>query len=318
MLRRRRLILWAVIAITALANLVTPFRVERLVIDLRAETVAHLGPWRITNTLLCSWLAMACLVVVGVLATRRLSDTPSALSLQNAVEMILEALMGFMRGFAGEHAAEFLPVVGTFFLFIIVANWLALLPGFGSIGLWVSEDGQRAFVPLLRGATTDLNTTLALAVCSVASSQAYGIRALGPLGYGSRFVAIRRLVGFVRGLISGERPKAALLAGGVLDLFIGILEIFEEITKVISFSFRLFGNVFGGEVLLGVMAFLVPYVASLPFLALEIFGGFIQALIFAVLSTAFYARAVSSHGSHSDDERCHSPDALSAGAGAGG
>ncbi|MBN1402498.1 MAG: F0F1 ATP synthase subunit A, partial [Anaerolineae bacterium] len=228
-------------------------------------------------------------------------DAPEAHSFQNVIETALEALRGFMQNFSHEKTDAFFPVVSTFFLFILASNWLGLLPGVGSIGYWHVEQSQVTFVPFFRGPTTDLNTTIALAICAVASSQIYGIRFLGLGTFLSRYVPLHRFVTFFCALRSRERADVGLLLGGVLDLFIGALEIFEELTKILSFSFRLFGNVFGGEVLLTVMAFLMPYLASVPFLALELFGGFIQAVIFAALSTAFLARATTPHeASHPD------------------
>ncbi|MFH1085916.1 MAG: FoF1 ATP synthase subunit a, partial [Chloroflexota bacterium] len=200
------------------------------------------------------------------------------------------------ESFAGPRTAVFFPIVGTFFLFILVANWGSLMPGVGSIGLWRSGHEGVVFVPLLRGPTTDLNATLALAICSVVAAQVYSIRQHGLGGHLNRYLPLGRLMSAVRRRGPGQPSPAALLLGGVLDLFVGALEAFEELTKILSFSFRLFGNVFGGEVLLAVMAYLLPYLVSIPFLALEAFGGFIQAFIFAVLSTAFLARATAAHG----------------------
>jgi len=136
-----------------------------------------------------------------------------------------------------------------------------------------------------------LSGTLALAVISVVASQVFGIRYRGLWPHVTRFVSINRFVVFFDDLIHGRHPRLKMLARGVLDVFIGMLECFEELTKVLSFGFRLFGNVFGGEVLLTVMAFLAPYVASLPFMGLEMLTGLIQAFIFTVLSAAFFARA---------------------------
>jgi F-type H+-transporting ATPase subunit a len=283
------------------ADVVSPLRVSRVAVELRPETLFMVGPLPITNTLLTSWLTMGVLVVVALLLRRKLVDAPEAHSFQNVVETALEALRGFMQNFSHEKTDTFFPVVCTFFLFILTSNWLGLLPGVGSIGYWHLEQGQMTFVPFLRGPTTDLNTTIALAVCAVASSQIYGIHFLGLGRFLGRYVPTHRFVTFFRALASQERADVGLLLGGVLDLFIGVLEIFEELTKILSFSFRLFGNIFGGEVLLAVMAFLVPYLASVPFLGLELFGGFIQAVIFAALSTAFLARATTSHDlSHPD------------------
>ena len=286
----------AIVVLLLIANTVGPLRVTRVAIELRPETLFAIGPLKVTNSLLASWLASTLLLALALRLRRRLVDVPEAHSLQNGVEAVSETLRGLLVSFAGEKTDAFFPVVLTLFLFILTCNWLGLLPGFGSIGFWQQRDGYATFVPLLRGSTSDLNTTIALAISSSAASWWFGIRYLGLKGFLGRYVAIGKFVQFFRELFTGARPRLSLLAGGVLDVFIGVLEIFEELTKILSFSFRLFGNVFGGEVLLAVMAFLMPYLASVPFLALELFTGFIQAVIFSVLSTAFFARATTQHG----------------------
>ncbi len=291
----KRLVVLVLVLGMILANFYTPFRVEGVHIVLRPEAILTIGAFRLTNTLLTSWLSSLVLIGFSLLATRKLRDVPPPRSLQNLVETILEALYNFMQRFAGEQARDFFPVVAGFFLFILTANWLGLLPGMGSIGVLRQEAGRQVFVPLFRGATTDLNTTVALAICTVLATQIYGVRSSGLGGYLMRYVAIGRFLEFFRQLGRGQKPEGSLLIRGVLDLFVGFLELFDELTKILSFSFRLFGNIFGGEVLLLVMAFLAPYVLGLPFWALELLGGFIQAFIFAVLSTAFYARAASVH-----------------------
>jgi len=298
---KRGLLILLIIGILILANFFTPFRVRQITIHLTPETVFTLRGFKITNTLLASWLAMAVLTLLAVLATRRMADVPKALSLQNAVEAAIEALHGFMQGIVGPKARAFFPVVGTLFLFILTANWLGLLPGVGSVGLWEEQGGQQVLTPLLKSPTADLNTTIALAICAVISLQVYGIRFRGLAGYGSRFLPVGRFVRFFRAPARGEKPRLSTLLRGFLDLFIGLMEIFEDLTKILSFSFRLFGNVFGAEVLLVVIAFLVPYAVSIPFIALEIFGGFIQAFIFAVLTTAFLG-AVTDHGEEPEAE----------------
>ncbi len=144
------------------------------------------------------------------------------------------------------------------------------------------DEGQGyVLAPLLRSAATDLNTTLALALISVVLTQYFGIKALGP-GYFSKFINF-----------TGFKQNAMV---GAIDLFVGILETIGEFAKIISFSFRLFGNVFAGEVLLGVMAFLIPYLVSLPFYGLELFVGFIQALVFMMLTLVFFSMATVGHG----------------------
>ncbi|MEK7119573.1 MAG: F0F1 ATP synthase subunit A, partial [Patescibacteria group bacterium] len=163
----------------------------------------------------------------------------------------------------------FFPLLASLFLFIITANWMGLLPGVGTIGFFHGEE----FTPLLRGATADLNTTLGLALVAVLAIQYFGFVTVGG-HYSTRFLNFKNPIEF----------------------FLGILEMVSEVSKVISFAFRLFGNIFAGEVLLTVMAFLMPFIVPLPFLMLELFVGFIQALVFSMLTAVFLNVAVSHKG----------------------
>ena len=287
-----------------------PFDIQVPHISLAAEEVTRVGPLRITNTLLASWVTMLVLFLVAFLATRRMEMVPRGL--QNLVEFAIESLYRFVESIAGERTALIFPTIATLFLFIFVSNWMGLLPGYLSITVErAATHGHEAAhaaekVPLLRSAATDLNTTLALALSSVLMSQVYGVMAVGFPQYFMRFLNVRRFVAYVKGA-TGRGPRVGLgsLAQGGMDLFIGVLELFDEFTKVLSFSFRLFGNIFAGEVLLGVMIFLFPFVASLPFLGLELFVGFIQAFIFAVLSTAFITQATAHHGAEAEAHQAH-------------
>ena len=266
-------------------------------ISLAAEEVTRVGPLKVTNTLLASWVTMLVLIVVALLATRRMEMVPRGL--QNLVEFVIESLYGFLRSILGERTALAFPTIATLFLFIIVSNWMGLLPGYLSVYITraAAHGHEVEHVGLLRSAATDLNTTLALAISSVVMTQVYGFAVAGFPGYLLRFIKIERFTAFVRGMTGkGPRQGPGSLFYGFIDLIIGVLELFDEMTKVLSFSFRLFGNVFAGEVLLGVMIFLVPFVASLPFLGLELFVGFIQAFVFAVLTAAFIAQATAHHG----------------------
>ncbi|HOG48237.1 MAG TPA: FoF1 ATP synthase subunit a [Anaerolineae bacterium] len=268
-------------------------------ISLAAEEVARLGPLKITNTLIASWVTMLVLIVIALLATRKMELVPRGL--QNVVEFVIEMLYNQVKATAGKSAALIFPTIATLFLFIIVSNWMGLLPGYLSITWAVggAEQGAEAAhrVHLLRSANTDLNTTLALAIVSVLMSQVYGVIVVGFPRYFMRFFAVRRYIAFFKGLAGrGPRQGVGSLFMGFIDIFIGVLELFDEFTKIMSFGFRLFGNIFAGEVLLGVMVFLLPFVASLPFLGLELFVGFIQAFVFAVLSTAFISQATAHHG----------------------
>jgi F-type H+-transporting ATPase subunit a len=155
----------------------------------------------------------------------------------------------------------------------VTNNWLGLLPGVGTIGLHETHHGKEVFIPLLRAGNADLNTTLALAVIAVVAIQIFGILAIGFWKYAGKFINFK----------------------GPIDFFVGILELISELSRLVSFSFRLFGNVFAGEVLLIVIASLLPFIGPLPFYALEIFVGFIQALVFVMLALVFIKMAITDH-----------------------
>ena len=297
MLKNKRVIIFVLLALAFAANAVTPFRVKNVAVHIRAEPIFRIGSLAISNALIGSWIGGILLVALAWATTRKLVDTPAAVSLQNAIEAIFEALLNFMERFVGARATTFFPLIGSLFLYILICNWISMVPGFGSIGLWETHHGERVFIPLLKGPDTDLNSTIALAICSVLGTQYYVIRQSGWLEFASRYIGVKKFVLFFAAIARRQKPDLGLLAGGILDVYMGMLEILEELTKVLSFSFRLFGNMFAGEVLLTVIAFLAPYAASLPFMGLEMFTGFIQALIFAALSTAFVGRATL-HGQH--------------------
>ena len=270
---RLRLAALAVVALV-LVNLVIP-RPPKPTIQLSAELVPILG-LRVSNSMLATWLAMLTLIGVSFRATRRMKLVPGRL--QNAAEWAIEALLNTAQRITGTATPAVFPVVATLFLFILTANWMELLPGFGSVGI-VPHEGDGELIPLLRSAVTDLNTTIALALVAVGSIQVIGLRRLG-LGYLRRYVDPNNLRG----------PGSVMER--IARVFVGLLEIFDQLTKILSFSFRLFGNIFAGEVLLFVIGFLLPVIGPLPFMGLEIFVGFIQALIFALLTLVFTASAL--------------------------
>ena len=240
-------------------------------ISLRAETIFTIGSFPVTNSLLLSVLAFLVLFIFAFLIRKRIAMVPGMV--QNIAELIMEGALGIMDSVLnGDRRAseKYLPLVFTIFLFIIVSNWLGLLPGVGS--LIVTQNG--VVTPLLRSPASDLNFTLALALIAVTFVNIFGTAAIGMKGRLSVFFNFK----------------------SPIDFFVGILEIISEFAKIISFSFRLFGNVFAGEVLLAILAYLVPYVIPVPFLFLEIFVGFIQALIFAMLTTVFIGMSIVGHG----------------------
>ena len=231
----------------------------------------------ITNSLIASLIATVVLILIAYFATRNIKEVPKGL--QNLFEIVIEALFNMVDSVTGDRKQtyQFFPIVATIFIFIIISNWLGLLPGFGSVGFFETTqlhgEESSTFVPLLRSANSDLNTTLALAIVSVFATQVFGIMALGILKYGKKFINFSSPIKF----------------------FVGILELISEVAKMVSFSFRLFGNVFAGEVLLIVIIMLAPFIVPIPFFALELFVGFIQALVFAMLTLVFLKMAVTAH-----------------------
>jgi F-type H+-transporting ATPase subunit a len=208
------------------------------------------------------------------------------------MEMVVEMFYNFVESIAGDRARQLFPIAATLFFFIMVSNWMGLLPGYGSIWIEGEHHGEMAHLPILRSAATDLNTTLALALVSVTYTQIFGFQVRG-LGFLNRYIPVRGIRKAMR-----ERGNPLDLITAILGLIPGMLEAFSELIKLVSFSFRLFGNIFAGEVLLIVMAFIMPYVISLPFMGLELFVGFIQAFIFAILTLSFSMAAIAHHGDH--------------------
>ena len=240
-------------------------------ISFAAEKLGEIGPFPITNAFLTSILTSTILIAFAVFMSRRLQMFPSFL--QNGVELVMETFFTLTSQIAGKRVTVIFPWFATFFLFILVANWLGLLPGFGTIG-FLTEDPKRHFIPLLRPVNSDLNITLSLALISLGVTHFFSVKILGIKEYVSRFFSLNPI-----------------------NLFVGVLEIISEFTKIASLSFRLFGNIFAGEALLvtisGMFAFLLP----LPFMVLELLVGFVQALIFSMLTLVFMVILTTSHKS---------------------
>ncbi|MEI6836043.1 MAG: F0F1 ATP synthase subunit A [Candidatus Falkowbacteria bacterium] len=246
---------------------------------LYAEPIGHIGGFQITNSLSTSVVAFCIIVTLSFLIGRKIKKVPTGI--QNAFEMIIEGFLDLFDSVTGDHkkSLKFAPLVLTFFFFILINNWMGLLPGVGSIGQVVSHGGENFFIPYLRGATADLNTTLALATIGVVISHILGVMSLGAWNYLNKFINFKALL---------EIPKKVLKDPTILiinpiKIFVGFIEIISELAKVASLSFRLFGNVFAGEVLLASMSAILAFGLPIPFLFLEVLVGLIQALIFAML-----------------------------------
>ncbi|OIP95826.1 ATP synthase F0 subunit A [Candidatus Wirthbacteria bacterium CG2_30_54_11] len=297
-------------------------------VSIKAEELFEILNYPVTNSLLTTFIVSLIIIGLGILVRKGLKIVPSRL--QAVFETLVESLYNLVKSTVpATHVDEFYPLIMTFFIFILMSNWLGLLPGMSGFGL--AEPAHEAavegeapeehadagsdaiayavtdetltenvtlvdveaepmltsheeaaetageettapkfkIVPLLRGATADLNTTIALALIAVASTWYYGIKHLGLKGHLGKFFNLKGIGSFV-----------------------GILEFIGEFSRIISFSFRLFGNIFAGEVLLAIIGSLIPVFVPIPFLGLEVFVGFIQALVFAMLTMVFLGMAV--------------------------
>ncbi len=245
-----------------------------------AEPIFHLGNFVVTNSLLNGWISVTVIVLAVLALSRKREIVPRGF--QNFAEWLLETMLTFADQVTGDRKTteKFFPLVATIFIFVLLNNWLGLIPGTGSIGIWEIHEGKTELIPLLRPASSDLNLTLAIAAFSVLMTHIFGIMAIGAFKHASKFINI---AGIIHALKKG--PMAILVA--IIQFGVGLIELVGEVAKTLSLSLRLFGNVFAGEVLLTVMAGLLAYALPLPFIFLEILVGLIQAMVFSILVLAF-------------------------------
>lgn len=298
-------------------------------VSISAEPIFNLGSFEVTNSMFTGVIVTLLLIVFSYWLSKNIKQQKAPKGVQNLIEMMFESLIDLMVGIAGEKKTkEFFPVVTTLFIYILFSNWTGLLPGVGTIGVTrnvesvVSSSEERigdqeaeddgvvsgedshespaattheetkddqssseaeagsteqhtTFVPLIRPPSADLNSTLALAIISVLGSQIIGFKYL-KFGYFKKFFNF----------------------SGPMQFVMGLLDLTSEASRILSFAFRLFGNIFAGEVLLSVMLFLLPFLAPLPFVGLEVFVGLIQALVFAILTLVFWNMATIAHDEH--------------------
>ncbi|MCL4418551.1 F0F1 ATP synthase subunit A [Patescibacteria group bacterium] len=232
----------------------------------RAEQILQLGSLQITNSMIGTFLTDILIIGLAIFVAKNIKFIPGLF--QNLIEIVIQTFYEMAESVAQEKASLIFPFFMSFFIFILIANWSSLLPGVNSIGFF---EGKK-LIPILRSATSDLNTTLGLSLVSVVATHILSIRVVGFKDYISRYISLNPI-----------------------NLFIGILEIISEITKIISLSFRLFGNVFAGEVVLVTVSTIFAFLFPLPFLALEVIVGLVQALVFSMLTMAFMAILTTPH-----------------------
>lgn len=244
-----------------------------------AEPVFQIGNFQVTNSLLNSWLVILMVLVLSLSLRSKVKLIPG--KFQGAIEMVVEMFLETFDSVTGSRAKtlKFFPIVFTFFIFVLLNNWLGILPGVGSVGRIVSEHGEKIFVPFFRGGTADLNTTLALALIGVIVSHIFGMASVGFWNYLNRFINFKALMEIPKKIL--KEPTIIII--NPIKFFVGFIEIIGEVAKVASLSFRLFGNIFAGEVLLASMAVIFAFGLPIPFLFLEIIVGLVQALIFSML-----------------------------------
>ncbi len=268
---------------------------------LAAEPIFYIGQFPITNTYINSTLTMIGFVIFAFLISRALKKYQSKApgGILNFFERVLELLYQYFDTVtqSRKKTIAFLPLVGSLFLFILVSNWIGLLPGIGSIGRYLVHHGEVLLIPMFRPATTDLNMTIAMAIIAVAVSHFLGIAVIGFFKYANKFIKLGDLW---HGFKSGK-PMDILTA--LIEFFVGILEIISEVAKLLSLSLRLFGNVFAGEVLLTVLAGILPVVLPLPFIALELIVGIVQATVFSMLTLVYLTIATTPIASHHSEHK---------------
>jgi F-type H+-transporting ATPase subunit a len=323
--RRFGLFRWIIVLIIVVnilaAQAISPIQPH---IQVSAEEVTYLfGDFALTNTMIATLVGDLILIVLAFTvfrATRR--GEPVLKGIAGVVEVIMEAIYNLVESTAGKAARKIFPWVATIILVVLVANWLELIPGVDSIGvLHEVHEGQEGYpvqevlpgvttivkeepgeeshghlyglIPFVRVASTDLNFTVALALVSVVMTQIIGFQALGP-GYFKKFFNFSGVVKmWVR-----EHVGAFDVIMPLLDVFVGMLELIAEFAKILSFSFRLFGNIFAGSVLLFVLGSLIPIFVQSGVVLFELFVGVIQALVFGMLTMVFMTMATQGHEDH--------------------
>ncbi len=258
-------------------------------ISLGAEAIWHYKNFPITNSLMNTWIVVLIIALISIVLRAKLKKIPKGI--QNIFELIVEGGVSLCNSVTNDKKKSFriFPIVFTFFVFILLNNWLGLLPGIGSIGFIENISGHSVFVPYFRGGTADLNTTLALSLIAVIGANILGIVVVGGWKYFNKFINLKALWQIPFRI----RKEPSIIIVNPIKFFVGLVEIIGEVAKVASLSFRLFGNIFAGEVLLSSIAVIFAFGLPIPFMFLEIIVGAVQALIFAMLALVYFTIAMS-------------------------
>lgn len=248
-------------------------------VAIAAEPLVEIGPFVVTNSMVGILIATVVLLAAAIWVSRNNGVVPTRM--QSIIELPIEFMGGIVRAQGGERWRSIAPLILTLFLLVLIANWVGLLPGVGTVGINWTHDGETAVHPLIRPASADLNFTLALALIAFVSFIVWGIRANG-------------IGGYLRETFVANPPYMTPIMTPI--------HVVSELSRLISLSMRLFGNVFAGEVLLAVMLALTFAVVPAIFLGLEMVFGFVQALVFALLTMTYITLAMAGHGGGHDEE----------------
>ncbi|MFA5778411.1 MAG: FoF1 ATP synthase subunit a [Candidatus Paceibacterota bacterium] len=264
-------------------------------ITLFAEPVFNLGNFTITNALFTSWIVVAFIIVLSLVLRSKLRVIPN--KLQNIFEVVIEEGLKLCDQVTSNRnlSVKIFPIAISVFFFILINNWFGILP-LGGFGLVEKGEHGLAFIPFIRGGTADINTTVALAIMAVFGANLFGIFSIGIWKIFNKYVNLKEL----GGIFTKIRHEPTIIIVAPITFFVGLIEIVGEFAKIASLSFRLFGNVFAGEVLLVSMAALVAYIVPIPFLFLELLVGVIQALIFSILLVVYFTISSTDHEEHEE------------------
>ena len=267
---------------------------------LYAEPIGHIGTFTVTNSLFTTWVVVFIVLIISIAIKIKIKLIPKGI--QNIFEMLIEGAMDLADQVTGSKkiTAKVFPFAFAIFMFVLINNWLGLLP-FGCFGLIETTAHGKAFIPLIRSGTADINTTLALGVVSVIGANLFGIISIGIWKLFNKYVNLKAL----GEMVTKVKKDPAILISAPIMFFVGVLELVGEFAKIASLSFRLFGNVFAGEVLLMSMSAILAYGLPLPFMALELFVGFIQAFIFSILTLVYFTIAASDHDEEHEEAPAH-------------
>lgn len=265
-------------------------------ISLSPDILFNIGSFPVSNSFFWGVILVLTLIIFFGLVARKMKKVPGPV--QNFVELIFEGGYDFTRSVTGsdKKTEKVFPLVFTLFIFIIVANLVTYIPGQSALTIARGDE----LVPVFRAVIADYGMVFAMTMVSIIVTQIVAIYMVGPFGYVGKFLNFKGLFDFFKGATKGKFDFG-MLAQGLFDVFMGIMDFVGEIAKVISLSFRLFGNIFAGEVLTAVILFLAPFIAPLPFMILGLLSAIVQAFVFSVLTLIYITMASEVEGEEREE-----------------